>query len=391
MIPYSKQTISILDALYVARQVKFKSLTQGSEIQKFEQSVARYVGAKYAVAVSSATAGLHIAHLALGKPLNSKVVTSPISFVASANSVIYSGLTPIFVDIDLSTGNLSLNKLEETLNSQDIKTVVPVHFAGTPCDMVKIHELCKQRNISIIEDAAHALGSSYETGEKIGSCKYSDLTVFSFHPVKSITTGEGGMITTNSQELYAKLLKLRSHGIQKNDLEPSNRLLGKTGATKNLWYYEMDSIGYHYRLTEIQASLGVSQMKKLNRFIKKRRTKALRYDKLITDSRVMKSINHGSRYVSANHLFPIVIDFSKLSLGRNQLMLRLREKGIVTQVHYLPIPLHPYYQKLGYTMDNLPNAYSFYFQTLSIPIYPKLSFLKQKKVIKILNELFSKN
>ena len=388
MIPYSKQTITILDAIYVARQVKFRSLTQGSEIQKFEKSIAQYVGAKYAVAVSSATAGLHIAHLALGHPLGAKVVTSPISFVASANSIIYAGQTPIFVDVEVDSGNMSAEKLAEVLNSQNISTVVPVHFAGNPCDMEKIYDLCKERKISIIEDAAHALGSNYITGEKIGSCKYSDLTVFSFHPVKSITTGEGGVITTNNPELHAKLLKLRSHGIQKNDLEPSNLLLGKTNGIKNLWYYEMDSIGYHYRLTEIQAALGVSQMKKVDKFIKKRRKIALRYDKLISQINSINSIKKDLRNISANHLFPISIDFTSISRGKNDVMLELRKNGIMTQVHYVPIPLHPFYQKLGYNMEQLPNALNFYFQILSIPIYPRLSFRKQKKIVKIFKKLF---
>jgi dTDP-4-amino-4,6-dideoxygalactose transaminase len=283
---------------------------------------------------------------------------------------------------------MSAEKLAEVLNSQNISTVVPVHFAGNPCDMEKIYDLCKERKISIIEDAAHALGSNYITGEKIGSCKYSDLTVFSFHPVKSITTGEGGVITTNNPELHAKLLKLRSHGIQKNDLEPSNQLLGKTNGIKNLWYYEMDSIGYHYRLTEIQAALGVSQMKKVDKFIKKRRKIALRYDKLISQVNSINSIKKDLRNISANHLFPISIDFTSISRGKNDVMLELRKNGIMTQVHYVPIPLHPFYQKLGYNMEQLPNALNFYFQILSIPIYPRLSFRKQKKIVKIFKKLF---
>ena len=388
MIPYSRQTITILDALYVARQVKYRSLTQGSEIQRFEKIISEYVGAKYAVAVSSGTAGLHIAHLALGHPLGSKVVTSPISFVASANSIIYAGQTPIFVDVEGDSGNLSVEKLAETLNSQNISTVVPVHFAGNPCDMEKIYNLCEKQNVSIIEDAAHALGSNYTTGEKIGSCKFSDLTVFSFHPVKSITTGEGGVVTTNDAELYGKLLKLRSHGIQKNDVEPANELLGKTNGGKNPWYYEMDSIGYHYRLTEIQAALGVSQMKKVDKFIKRRRKIALRYDKLISQIESIKSIKKDLRNISANHLFPISIDFASITRGKKDLMLELRQKGIMTQVHYMPIPMHPFYQNLGYNMERLPNALNFYFQTLSIPIYPRLSFRKQKKIVKQFKNLF---
>jgi UDP-4-amino-4,6-dideoxy-N-acetyl-beta-L-altrosamine transaminase len=387
LIPYSKQSISIIDALRVAQQVKFKSLTQGNQRKEFENSVANYVGAKYAVAVSSATAGLHLAHLAIGHPIGSNVATSPISFVASANTIIYAGHTPFFVDIDFDSGSMSVDKLADLINQTKISTVVPVHYAGLPCDMKRINEICKEKNINIIEDAAHALGATYDSGEKVGSCTYSDITVFSFHPVKSITTGEGGMITTNNEKLYDKLMKLRTHGIQRKEDNFQNKILGYTDGQPNLWYYEMDSLGYHYRLTEIQAMLGYSQMKKIDRFMKKRQAIAKRYDKYLSNVKNIKKSQSKSGSVSANHLYTIRIDFTKIKLSRNVLMGKLRKIGIITQVHYIPIPLHPYYKQLGYDVDSLPNTMSFYFQILSIPIYPKLSIFKQLKVYKNLKKL----
>ena len=389
MIPYSKQSISIIDSLRVAHQVKFKSLTQGNRIKEFEDSVADYVGSKFAVAVSSATAGLHLAHLANGHPVGSNIATSPISFVASANTIIYAGHKPLFVDIDFDSGSMSVDKLVDLINKIKISTVVPVHYAGLPCDMKRIHDLCSEKNISIIEDAAHALGATYNSGEKVGSCTYSDMTVFSFHPVKSITTGEGGMITTNNEDLYHKLLKLRTHGIQRKEDGFQDKILGYSDGKPNIWYYEMDSLGYHYRLTEIQAMLGYSQMKKIDRFMKKRKTVAKRYDNYL--SKIENIYKSQSRIGgdSANHLYTIKIDFTKIKTSRNDLMNKLRTIGIVTQVHYIPIPLHPYYKELGYDVHNLPNAMNFYHQVLSIPIYPKLSILKQFKVYKNLRKLLS--
>jgi len=387
LIPYSRQTISFLDALYVARQVKFKSLTQGLQIKNFEEKVAKYVGARFAVAVSSGTAGLHLAHLALGQNNGSKVVTSPISFVASANSIIYAGQEPIFVDVDPDTGNISIEKLQEVIRVHQIKTVVPVHYAGFPCEMEKIYDICKKESIYIVEDAAHALGAQYSTGEKIGSCKYSDLTVFSFHPVKSITTGEGGIITTNNEDLYIKMIRLRSHGIERNDQPVQDEILGLTNGKRNAWYYEMLQLGFHYRLTEIQAALGVSQMRKIDKFIKKRRKVAQRYNKFLKKLSNLDVLKSSENMNGAFHLYPIKIKFDRITISKNDLMQELRKIGIMSQVHYIPIPLHPYYKNLGYTIDQLPHAIDFYYRILSIPIYPGLSILKQRKIIRSLNKL----
>ncbi len=388
MIPYGKHDVKLNEALKVAFQIRFRSLTQGSKIQEFENLVAKKIGAKYAVAVSSATAGLHIAMIALELPDDSKVITSPISFAASANSILYAGLRPVFVDIDRNTLNVNIDLMEKKLDlDSDIRAVVPVHFAGLPCDMKKMREIARTKKIGIIEDAAHAFGSRYISGEMVGSCAFSDMTVFSFHPVKSITTGEGGMITTNDYQLYKKLLRLRSHGINKLDDEFQNNILARTGGITNPWYYEMIELGYNFRLTEIQAVLGISQLRRLDSFIAKRAKLVEKYRVLLRDNTLISPAQNCLTENSANHIFPIRINFGRARISRNELMIELRNIGIGSQVHYLPIPAHPFYSKLGYTNSDIPEAFAYYEEALTIPLFPSLKKYQQKKIIRALKNL----
>jgi perosamine synthetase len=388
LIPYGKHNVKLSEALRVAWQIRFHSLTQGSKISEFERVVAKYVGANYAVAVSSATAGLHIAMLALDLPQNSKVITSPISFVASSNSILYAGHHPLFVDIDTQTLNLDLDLVEKQVQLEPkVSAIIPVHFAGLPCDMSRLSQIAKARGIRVIEDAAHALGATYENGQKVGSCSFSDMTVFSFHPVKSITTGEGGMITTNDYELYKKLMRLRSHGVNKLDDEFRNPVLSTTAGVANPWYYEMIELGFNFRLTEIQAVLGISQMKRLDSFIARRANLVKKYQDLMKNSSKILPAQKTSITGSANHIFPIRINFGGTSLSRNKLMAQLRDDGIISQVHYIPIPAQPYYQQLGYSISEIPNAFSYYEEALTIPLFPSLKGRDQRRIIRLLEDL----
>ena len=388
MIPYGKHNVKLSEALRVAWQIRFHSLTQGSKINEFEGLVAKYVGAKYAVAVSSATAGLHIAMLALDLPQKSKVITSPISFVASSNSILYAGHHPLFVDIEPNTLNLDVDLVEKQVQlDAEVRAIIPVHFAGLPCDMNKLSKIANANGIRIIEDAAHAFGASYEDGQKVGSCSFSDMTVFSFHPVKSITTGEGGMVTTNDYELYKKLIRLRSHGINKLDDEFTNPILSKTAGVINPWYYEMIELGFNFRLTEIQAVLGISQMKRLDNFIARRSNLVKRYQNLLKNNSKISPAQKASNVGSANHIFPVRVKFNTSALSRNELMNKLKEVGIISQVHYIPIPSQPYYQQLGYSISEIPNAFSYYEEALTIPLFPGLKKREQRKIIKLLEDL----
>tara|TARA_B100000989_G_scaffold124046_1_gene91729 strand:+ start:8657 stop:9844 length:1188 start_codon:yes stop_codon:yes gene_type:complete len=387
IIPYGKHYIDDDDIESVIDVLKHKNLTQGKEIQSFEQAVADFVGAKYAVAMSSWTAGLHMACLAAGVTKGDKVITSPITFVATANAAFYCNARPLFSDIDSETINIdhqSLGTLAE--GNTNIKAIIPVHYGGLACNMKEIQNIAKKRNAIVIEDAAHALGAKYKDGSMVGNCKYSDMTGFSFHPVKSIAAGEGGMITTNNYKIYKKLLRLRSHGINKLDDKFKSEELAYTREVKNPWYYEMQELGYNYRITDIQCALGQSQLKKLPLFLDRRRQLAVQYDKAFKNFDGIEPIQTSYRDISSHHLYVLRINYADFGTSRALLMNALKEKNILTQVHYLPVTSQPYYTDLGYKTDQFPKAFKFYQEALSIPMYFSLSDDDQKKVIELIKE-----
>ena len=383
-LPYSTHYIDDYDVKLVNKVLKSRFITQGKTIERFEKEISKYLGCKFAVAVSSCTAGMHIACKALGFNEKSTLLTSPISFVSSANVARFLGGKVDFVDINPDTINIDTKKLEYKIKKKKPKIVIPVHMGGYPCEMSKLKKLSKIYNFKIVEDAAHALGSKYDLKKKnvkIGSCKYSDVTVFSLHPVKSITTGEGGIITTNNKETYLRLLRLRSHGINKLNDKPINIKYAYTDNKLNPWYYEMRELGYHYRITDIQCALGLGQLKKLNLFLKKRKEIAKIYDKEFKKTQNISSFQGFNRNLSSNHLYIIKIDYKKIKKTRRDLMLYLEKRNIITQVHYIPIVLHPYYKKLGFDIKEFPEAKKYYDQCLSIPNYFKLSKKDQRYTI----------
>ena len=388
IIPYGKHFIDQDDIDAVVNVLRYKNLTQGDEISNFEEAVAKYVGAKYAVAVSSWTSGLHLSCSALGISKGDYVVTSPITFVATSNAVVYCNATPVFCDIDPKTINICPNRLEDILKKYKVKAVIPVHYSGLSCNMKDIEFLSRKYNFKIIEDAAHALGGKHSNGLNIGSCKFSNISGFSLHPVKSIAAGEGGIITTNNENYYKKLNRLRSHGINKSEDPFLNTNIAYTDNLLNPWYYEMQELGYNYRLTDFQSALGHSQLKKLDDFIEKRKKLALLYDKAFESIKNIEPIQKNYRSISSNHLYVIKINFNKISLSRAELMTKLRQKGIYTQVHYIPVLMHPFYNNHFQKIEEFDNSVEFYNQCLSIPLYFSLSFDEQQYVINQFKKLF---
>jgi len=388
MIPYGKHYIDEEDIRAVVNVLRSGILTQGPIVDQFEREIAAYVGARYAVAVSSATAGLHLAALAAGVGPGSTLITSPITFIASANAGIYAGGNVAFADIDPQTINMSPASLKIALaNNPNTKAVVPVHFAGLPCDMPALKLLADNTGAVIIEDAAHALGASYPNGGMVGSCQHSLMTVFSFHPVKAIAAGEGGMITTNDEAVYRKLLRLRSHGINKLDDALVLHSQATTDGEPNPWYYEMQELGFHYRITEMQCALALSQFKKLNQFITRRRTLAKRYDDLFSAFKNCRQAQAAGRNFSGHHLYVLRIDFNSIGLNRVGLIKKLKDNGIGSQVHYIPVPMQPYYRKLGFRQDDFIHSVSYYRDALSIPLFYDLTDAQQERIVTVLQDL----
>ena len=363
-IPYGRQSISEEDIQAVVEVLRSDWLTQGPTVERFEQAVADYCGARYAVAVANGTAALHLAALAAGFGLGDEVITSPITFVASANCIVYSGATPVFADIDAQTYCIDPKQISKKVTAKT-KGIIPVHFTGQPCDMLAISQLSRENNLVVIEDAAHAIGASYTIDGctyKIGSCAHSDMTIFSFHPVKHMTTGEGGMITTNNKTLYEKLVALRTHGITR---DPA-KLKQNDGA----WYYEQQQLGFNYRITDMQCALGLSQLKRLDDFIEKRRQIVATYNHAFSACDELICPEQAPYSNSSWHLYMLCFK----SLDRGAVFDVLRAKGIGVNVHYSPVPLQPYYREgFGSKDGDFPIAEDYYRRAITLPLFPAMS------------------
>ena len=385
MIPYGRQDISQADIDAVVAVLQSDFLTQGPQVPLFEQTVAKHVGAKHALAVNSATSALHIACLALGLGPGDWLWTTPVTFVASANCGLYCGAQVDFVDIDPRTYNLCPRALEDKLLAAEKtgklpKVLVAVHLCGQPCDMETIHALGQKYGFKIIEDASHAIGGKYK-GEFIGNGRYSDVTVFSFHPVKIITTAEGGMALTNSDELDHKMALLRSHGITRDPAQ-------MTHAPDGPWYYQQIELGYNYRMTELQAALGVSQMQRLHAFVARRHQLAQRYDQLLACLPVITPWQHPDSY-SGLHLYVVRLQLDKINKTHCRVFETLREQGIGVNLHYIPVHTQPHYQRIGHKMGDYPQAEQYYAETISLPMYQTLSDHQQDEVVAALQKVLA--
>ena len=383
MIPYGRQEITQEDIDAVVDVLRSDFLTQGPVVLNFEKSVADYCGAQHAIAVNSATSALHIACLALGVGKGDVVWTTPITFVASANCALYCGASIDFVDIDPRTYNLSVQRLTEKLEQAEKagklpKVVIPVHLCGQPCDMASIYALSRRYGFKIIEDASHAIGGRYKE-EVIGNCRYSDITVFSFHPVKIITTAEGGMALSNNTVLANRMALLRSHGITRDPVQMTN-------TSDGAWYYQQIELGFNYRMTELQAALGVCQMKRLDQYVVRRHQLARRYNELLTVLPVTTPWQIPAGY-SGLHLFVIRLQLNKISHSHREVFDSLRKLGIGCNLHYIPVHTQPYYQRMGFKAGDFPEAESYYAEAISLPIYPSLTEVQQDCIITSLKSI----
>ena len=360
---YGRQSVDDRDISAVIEVLKSPFLTSGPKVKEFEQALCDYTGAKYCVAVNSATSGLHIAMLALGIKQGDEVITTPMTFLASANCARYCGADIKFADTESDTANINPDEINKYITAKT-KVIVPVHYAGQSCDMEQIAEIAKKRNLYVLEDAAHAIGSEYK-GNKVGCCKYSDMTVFSFHPVKTITTAEGGAVVTNNEQLYKKLCALRSHGTYKD------------GDMINDWRYEMREIGYNYRMTDVQAALGISQLKRLDAFKKRRREIVDYYNKNLGLPHLIEKDFSNACF----HLYPILVE------DREKFYFDAHNVGLNLQVHYIPVHTQPYYQKLGYKWGDYPVAEEYYKHCISLPLYPDLTDEDLQEIVRRIKEI----